>query len=368
LLAVLAAWPGLAASGTLIVNLGPPEVVSAGARFRLLGESDWMNSGVARTNLAPGAYFLEFKGVEGWEVPVGVGVQDIQESTFRVVSATYAVIPLHPVVVTSTTGGYVQEQAWEPQLFFGLEPSGPGSSSAPNLAWESARRMTPRPMRMPRENLGYRVRLRALAFPGYEFVGWTGDVTGSRNPVNFVVQGPRAIQAHFARVLTSVHASIRSAEPCPSPGVTRLHAQFSLSPGSQLDRVEWRPELPAGWELVEVSGLGGPRVDGGVVVFDGPLGHNPIQFNLHVNVPAGEAGGRVIGGVVHYRLVSEVSDSVREVGALPVLVEPTAAARLRVALDGDGSRIEVEGVVGKTYTLEQSAALLGPPMWSWVRT
>ena len=46
--------------------------------------------------------------------------------------------------------------------------------------------------------LGERVRLRAVADPGYEFAGWSGGLSGTENPVAIVMHANRTITAHFA--------------------------------------------------------------------------------------------------------------------------------------------------------------------------
>ncbi|MDF1555613.1 MAG: DNRLRE domain-containing protein [Deferrisomatales bacterium] len=52
---------------------------------------------------------------------------------------------------------------------------------------------------------------------GYEFVGWTGDVSSTANPVNFLVNGDKAITAVFQPVHTLTITAGPSGSPNPTP-------------------------------------------------------------------------------------------------------------------------------------------------------
>lgn len=366
--------PDIAAAPPLprvvIVNLSPPEAVAAGAGWRLLGEEAWRDSGVSYSDIPPGSYFLEYRTIAGWRAPERDLPLQVEVSTTHHLFVSYAVIPLHPVEATATAGGFVVEEAWNPMLFDALRP--PGSLDSPagrNAEWQRDLRQGPRPRPMPANNTGWRVRLRALAFPGYEFVGWSGEASGTRNPLTLVVQQPRRIQAHFARPLTSRRLTLR-AERCPSPGVALIHGQFSFPAGDRLDVLRCRPELPAGWRIVSVDGLGGPEVQGSDVVFGGLLGQNPVQFNLGVEVPAGESGPRTLAGEVEFRLAGEGEPTVRPIEPLTVTVEPSVGARLSLELAQGTPLLTVRGGAGYTYTLEQTPLFLGPQqgrqMWAYL--
>ena len=366
--------PGVAAAPPLptvvVVNLSPPEAVAAGAGWRLLGEEAWRDSGVSYSDILPGSYFLEYRTIAGWRAPERDLPLQAEVSTSHNLFASYAVIPLHPVEVTATAGGFVVEEVWNPMLFDALRP--PSSLDGPtgrNAEWQRDLRQGPRSRPMPANNTGWRVRLRALAFPGYEFLGWSGEASGTRNPLTLVVQRPWRIQAHFARPLTSRRLTFR-AERCASPGVALIHGQFSFPAGERLDVLRCRPALPAGWRIVSVDGLGGPEVQGSDVVFGGLLGQNPVQFNLGVEVPAGESGPRTLAGEVEFRLAGEGETTVRPIEALTVAVEPSVGAQLSLELAGGKPLLTVHGVVGYTYTLEQTPLFLGPQqgrqMWAYL--
>ncbi len=69
-------------TSSLIVNMGPDEVVPLGAKWRL-GHGRWFDAGMSIVDLLPGTYEIEFSPVEGWDAPdsfsvsvsaIGVGV------------------------------------------------------------------------------------------------------------------------------------------------------------------------------------------------------------------------------------------------------------------------------------------------------
>lgn len=350
----------LRAQPSVTITIVPPEVVAAGAAWRLLGETDWRASGIAYTNVPLGSHFLEFKPVEGWETPTLAWPLQVNTTTVaQFMSVGYGEIPVNPISVTETEGGFVEEIAWSPySSFHSTQP--PGFIATPswqNAEWEQALKGTSGSAGMPRDNSGWRVQLRAMAFPGYQFVGWSGDVTGTRNPLRFIITGPRRIQAHFARASGPPKATYL-VDYCYSPGIATIHGQFNYRIGQRLVSLEWRPKLPPGWKLVGVSGLGGPQLQGTDISFRALKGQNPLQFNLNVEVPADETGFREIGGEVEYVLVDPDQAHTETIWPLAIEVRPSPAARLAVDLSSDPPRLTVHGAVGKTYTLEQT-----PKLW-----
>jgi hypothetical protein len=55
--------------GSLTVTLTPSAAVTAGAQWRILGDSVWRNSGVTLTNLIAGQQVIEFNSAPGWVTP-----------------------------------------------------------------------------------------------------------------------------------------------------------------------------------------------------------------------------------------------------------------------------------------------------------
>ncbi|MEQ2005705.1 MAG: Ig-like domain-containing protein [Limisphaerales bacterium] len=57
-------------SGTLGVGIEPPGAVTAGAQWRLVGETTWRMPGVAVSGIPAGSQMVEFKAVDGWITPL----------------------------------------------------------------------------------------------------------------------------------------------------------------------------------------------------------------------------------------------------------------------------------------------------------
>jgi len=338
------------------VDLAPAEAVTAGAAWRLAGETAWRPSGVFQTDLPPGVYLLEYKPIPGWLAPRLANAVSLGPESTVVVAVTYPPQPDVPLTVTSTEGGYVRGEDWAPT---GFGTSG-GLDLLESQDWEAAvRKPTGFDFIMPRENRGWRVRLRALPFPGYRFIGWAGDATSYRNPITLIMNRPYAVSAQFARTFSPVAEAVQSADAYHSPGTLVVHGQFNRAPGEQVGELRWRPSLPAGWTLTAASGLANPRLEDDQIRFSDSLGHNPIVFNMEITVPPGPSGPRELGGTVEYRPVGSTNFMIRPVrsllgpGNLVLNSRPNPAARLGVRPRENGQpRLEISGVIGRTYTLE----------------
>lgn len=352
--ALLAQAPPTVQLPQLTVSISPPEAVAAGAAWRLAGESDWRPSGVAQTHIPPGTHVIEYRPIPDWVAPRTEGVIHVGADAIVVVATSYHPQPDFPVDATATEGGYLRAERWRP-IGPGDAVQAPGPSDS--FRWESAvRRPGTFDFVMPRTNAGWRVQIRALPNPDYRFVGWEGDVAAFRNPLTLVMNRPYAVQARFVRVLGAGGAA-QMADAYLSPGPLVVHGQFNYAPGQQLRELRWRPALPPGWRSVDVSGLAGPRIVADEIVFSGPLGHNPILFNLDLEVPAGETGPRELGGVVEYGLVGNPDLIVRPVGTpfgpgnLVLTPRPSPAAQLAINQVNARLVLRLTGEVGRTYTL-----------------
>jgi hypothetical protein len=338
----------------LTVAISPPEAVAAGAAWRLAGEADWRPSGVAQTNISAGVYGVEYRPVPDWIVPrTDPDVINLAADDMVMLARNYHPRPEFPLEATATEGGYVRGDAWMPMGFNAISRSGAPES----FRWETAVRSSGTfDFVMPRTNAGWRVQLRALPDPDYRFMGWAGDVSGARNPVTLVMNRAYAVEARFARVLGSGGA-VQMAEGYSSPGTLVVHGQFNYDRGQQLRELRWRPSLPPGWRLAAVAGLAGPEISDGQIVFTGQLGHNPVLLNLTIEVPAGEAAPRELGGVVEYSFVGGAESVVRPVntpfgtGNLVLNPRPSPAAHLAIRPVGGRPVLRLTGEVGRTYTL-----------------
>ena len=55
--------------GSLQVTISPPEAIDAGAQWRRVGTSTWLDSGITETEIPAGQYSVEFSNVAGWTKP-----------------------------------------------------------------------------------------------------------------------------------------------------------------------------------------------------------------------------------------------------------------------------------------------------------
>ena len=79
-------------TGSLTVTLGPDAAISAGAQWRIRGDSTWRDSGYIQSGIVVGSYTVEFKGVSGWTAPGAKPVQ-ITNAATTTESGTYIVLP-----------------------------------------------------------------------------------------------------------------------------------------------------------------------------------------------------------------------------------------------------------------------------------
>jgi len=73
---------------SLRVTLGPPEALTAGARWRRVGTLDWLNSGATETQVPAGQCHIEFMDVTGWQSPAEQSVT-LAKNTTNVFEANY---------------------------------------------------------------------------------------------------------------------------------------------------------------------------------------------------------------------------------------------------------------------------------------
>jgi protocadherin Fat 4 len=100
-----------------------------------------------------------------------------------------------------------------------------------------------------------------------------------------------------------------------------VNASISYPTDKSLLSLLWRPELPAGWSLVAVTGSGSPEIQQSEIVFTGALTANPLTFSYQVSVPAGETGTKQITGGYEYQLTGMVNAATAYADPNPLLVE-----------------------------------------------
>lgn len=75
-------------SGSLCVTIAPPEAVAAGARWRRVGTTAWLESGATESDVPAGSCSVEFLSIADWSVSVLAGVA-VNENQKTQVSNTY---------------------------------------------------------------------------------------------------------------------------------------------------------------------------------------------------------------------------------------------------------------------------------------
>jgi pimeloyl-ACP methyl ester carboxylesterase len=158
--------PPTTPSGSLVVNLSPAGAVSAGAQWQVDGGSYYSSGGVAPV-LTPGSHTVSFKFVSGYTTPANQ-VVNITANTQATASASYTAIAASTYTLTLN---YNNTQG--------------GASASPSASGNIY-------------TVGTVVQLYASASSGYHFTGWSGNASGTANPITVTMNGNENITANFA--------------------------------------------------------------------------------------------------------------------------------------------------------------------------
>jgi uncharacterized repeat protein (TIGR02543 family) len=162
-------------TGSLTVNLFPAGAVSAGAQWQVDG-GGYRNSGDTASGLVPGSHSVAFKAVSGYTTPTGHSVS-ISSGANTTDSGTYTVV---------TPSTYT--------LTLNYNPAQGGASPSP-LVPETSHSYGS-------YSFGYApgsvTLVQASASSGYHFTGWSGDASGTGNPITVTMNGNKNITANFA--------------------------------------------------------------------------------------------------------------------------------------------------------------------------
>ena len=75
-------------NGALQVTIDPPAAVSAGAQWRITGDTTWRNSGATQTGIDVGSHTVEFQSISNWAKPSNQTITITKDQTTQE-SATY---------------------------------------------------------------------------------------------------------------------------------------------------------------------------------------------------------------------------------------------------------------------------------------
>jgi uncharacterized repeat protein (TIGR02543 family) len=110
---------------------------------------------------------------------------------------------------------------------------------------------------LPMYDFGSTVQLTALPDPGYHFIQWTGDATGSSNPLDVVIDSNESITAIFAintfdLVTTAVHGSI-TRNPDQASYDSNSVVQLTAVPDAGYHFVDWTGDATGSTNPIDVT-------------------------------------------------------------------------------------------------------------------
>ena len=162
-------YTAAANTGSLVVNLSPAGATSAGAQWLLNGA--YHNSGDVVASLTPGQYTVSFKSVSGYTTP-GSATVTISANQQTTATGTYSAVAASTYALTIN------------------QSSGQGViNNVPTGTWNGSAYVY---------DSGATVQVTASANPGYHFVNWVGDASGTANPTTITMNGNKTVSANFA--------------------------------------------------------------------------------------------------------------------------------------------------------------------------
>jgi len=215
---------------------------------------------------------------------------------------------------------------------------------------------------------GTRVELDAVAAAGWGFAGWSGDTSGSADPVTLTVTGSRAVTATFVDVAAPVVA-LSSPVGGEEWAVGTPHAigwTASDNVGVDSVRVEYSAHGPGGpWQVV-AQGL----ANTGSYLWTLP---GQASDSARVRVTASDAAGNAgrAASDSSFRLVDPTAGvwgaGAAELALARPLPNPSRGTTLlRFALPAAGhARLEVVDVSGRRLGSFEGEFAAGPHDWRW---
>jgi hypothetical protein len=347
------------------VTISPSEAVAAGAQWRLKGETAWRDSDKNYTlaDLPIGVYTIEFKPIPGWIPPETSRPRRIVPGISSGTSLAYKKIPFDTLTVTATNG-YVGARDFPDESLPAVN-----STLLAALQFEALYASHDSSFEHTPPNTNYWVYLLGVPLTGYQFNGWSGSATGSRNPMVIQMNVNKEIAALFTPVPLHSFTATHMADNYLSPGNLVVNCQASYPIDRRLLSLNWRPILPAGWTLISATGMDNPvTIDGAVVVTGAPVENNPVQFNLLIQVPNGELGSQEIRGEITYTLdgMTEPTTDIPTPNPLVILGQESPAPVLTVRQPSGLPALEIRGGPGQAYVLEQTSYLSPSNYWQWL--
>lgn len=162
-------------SGSLTVTLQPSGAVSVGAQWQV-DSGSYHNNGDTVAGLTPGSHTVSCKAVTGYAAPSSHSVT------------------ITGGAVTSDTETYSLVAPSNYTLTLNYNPAQGGASPSPIVPITSSTYGS--------YNYGYTAGsvalVQASASSGYHFTGWSGDASGTANPITVTMNGNKSLTANFA--------------------------------------------------------------------------------------------------------------------------------------------------------------------------
>ncbi|HSA02561.1 MAG TPA: hypothetical protein P5055_17665, partial [Candidatus Paceibacterota bacterium] len=347
-------------SYSLTVTLSPPEVVAAGAKWKLSVDDEWRESGVVYTNLPVGLHAIEFKPVPGWVIPSYDRLHTISTAGSASMGVSYQRAG-EPTLSVSAENGFINTEfnrlpLEDRPLFISFSSAQGRWITNFFSTWQLLHKTN------------FWGEFMAVSLTGYQFGGWSGSLTGSRNPSWIQFDGDVDITAQFKPVSLTAFTATQMADFYYAPGILVVYAQLSYPIDRELASLSWRPVLPTNWRLIDVTGLysDAPILDNDAIVVAGtPVDLNPVFFNMMIQVPAGETGMKEILGEITYTLHGTGEPSTGFLTPNPLQINGQVAPefQLSVSLDSSLPVLEVRGQPGMSLVLQKTLDLVQPYYW-----
>ncbi len=275
-----------AASGALQVTISSQSAINAGAQWRLNG-GNYQNSGTVISQLAPGNYTVDFKPVTGWVTPPSQSITIVTGLTLTA-TANYSQQSTTYQLQTVETNGRINRS--------------PAANNYP---------------------AGTQVRLTAEPNPGYHFVSWGGDASGTTRALTITMDSNKSITANFAVGDTSRGAVSVTITP---QAAVLAGARWRVNGGQWLNSGETVDGLFLGTNYVDFSSVTG---------FSKPAGRNVDVVGGQTLDVTGAYGGDA------------------QPGYLQVTISPAAAVNT-------GAQWQVEDGVWRDSAMLMSGLTAGP--------
>lgn len=268
--------------GSITIFIRPEAVVTAGAKWKLQDELVWRDAGTTFHTEVFKTYTVQFLWVSGWVSPPAKEITIAQS------------MPNISWTVDYTQGG--QGFTLTLQYEHGSIQKNPDT---------------------PTYQAGSSVILTAMPDNGYKFSYWSGDLQGSQNPATLTMQANKTVRAVF-EPNTIPGGDVTVTQFCSgynSPGTATITGKINYPTNKNLLSLKWTSQLPADWQISNVSGNGSPEIQQGEIVWTGTLTDNPVTVTINATVPAAQTGEKAIHSSIEYQLTGMINPG--QVAAAP---------------------------------------------------